>query len=60
MDTIDEFTPSAVQDVCHSPHKYHVGDPLEEKNQEVGHSHVGENQVYGPVCMASAGWRSIG
>ncbi|KAG5201103.1 hypothetical protein JEQ12_005637 [Ovis aries] len=40
-------------------YKSHLGDPLEEKNQKVGHCHVGDNQVYGLQGTASAGCRSV-
>lgn len=59
MDVLDKFTPRVAQDVCHSPDKSHLGDPLEEKNQKVGHCHVGDNQVYGLQGTASAGCRSV-
>ena len=58
MDVLDKFTPCVAQDVCNSPDKSHLRDPLEEKNQ-VGHCHVGDNQVYGLQGTASAGCRSV-
>ncbi|XP_053462091.1 platelet glycoprotein VI [Nycticebus coucang] len=56
----DKFTPHISQGVCHSPDKYHLRDPLEEKKEEVGRSQVGEDQVCGPGCPAGAGDEGVG
>lgn len=56
---IYKFTPNTGQRVPQNKTCLYVGNPSGEKKQEIGHSHVGENYLCGPLSVAKQDWSDI-